>query len=54
MPGPDPVPVSRPYAAGDERAVLDLIAADRLPGQPPTTAAMLAEALAGRSQVDAG
>jgi ribosomal protein S18 acetylase RimI-like enzyme len=44
----------RPYEAGDERAVLGLINADRLPGQPETTAAMLAEALAGRSPVDAG
>jgi ribosomal protein S18 acetylase RimI-like enzyme len=46
--------LSRPYAPGDERAVLELIAADRLPGQPETTAAMLAEALAGRSEVDGG
>ncbi|WP_343239594.1 GNAT family N-acetyltransferase [Streptomyces sp. SID9913] len=34
--------------------VLALINADRLPGQPGTCAHMLAEALAGRSQVDAG
>jgi ribosomal protein S18 acetylase RimI-like enzyme len=33
-------------------AVLDVIAADRLPGQPECTAAMLAEARAGRSPVD--
>jgi ribosomal protein S18 acetylase RimI-like enzyme len=44
----------RPYRAGDEAAVLGLVAADRLPGQPPATAAMLAEALAGRSPVDGG
>lgn len=44
----------RPYAARDEEAVLDLIAADQLPGQPRTTPAMLGEALAGRSWVDAG
>lgn len=44
----------RPYAAEDERAVLALINADRLPGQPETTAVMLAEALAGRSPVDGG
>jgi GNAT superfamily N-acetyltransferase len=34
--------------------VLALIAADRLPGQPPSTASDLAEALVGRSAVDAG
>lgn len=44
----------RPYQDGDEAAVLDLMADDRLPGQPPTTPAMLAEALAGRSPVDGG
>jgi ribosomal protein S18 acetylase RimI-like enzyme len=44
----------RPYVAGDERAVLDLVNADRLPGQPQATPAMLAEALAGRSPVDGG
>ncbi|MEU9946436.1 GNAT family N-acetyltransferase, partial [Streptomyces lavendulae] len=44
----------RSYQDGDEAAVLDLVTADRLPGQPPTTAAMLAEALAGRSPVDGG
>jgi hypothetical protein len=47
-------PAFRPYTAADEGAVLDLIAADRLPGQPVTTSAMLGEALAGRSPVDAG
>ncbi|MER6570829.1 GNAT family N-acetyltransferase [Streptomyces sp. NPDC001093] len=44
----------RPYAPTDQTAVLDLINADRLPGQPLTTPAMLTEALAGRSGVDAG
>ncbi|MFI0820917.1 GNAT family N-acetyltransferase [Streptomyces sp. NPDC021098] len=44
----------RPYAPDDAAAVLGLIAADALPGQPPTTPAMLAEALAGRSPVDGG
>lgn len=44
----------RPYQDGDEAVVLDLMAAHRLPGQPPTTPAMLAEALAGRSPVDGG
>ncbi|MEU9385605.1 hypothetical protein AB0D38_33625, partial [Streptomyces sp. NPDC048279] len=42
----------RSYEAADEQAVLDLIDADRLPGQPSTSAPMLAEALAGRSPVD--
>jgi ribosomal protein S18 acetylase RimI-like enzyme len=45
---------ARPYEAGDEQAVLALVGADRLPGQPETTPAMLAEALAGRSPVDSG
>ncbi|MGV5038783.1 GNAT family N-acetyltransferase [Streptomyces sp. NRAIS4] len=44
----------RPYAPTDQTAVLGLINADRLSGQPLTTPAMLAEALAGRSGVDAG
>ncbi|MFI9251316.1 GNAT family N-acetyltransferase [Streptomyces sp. NPDC053069] len=44
----------RPYAPTDQTAVLDLINADRLSGQPLTTPAMLTEALAGRSGVDAG
>ncbi|WP_267595490.1 GNAT family N-acetyltransferase [Carbonactinospora thermoautotrophica] len=45
--------VGRAYAAGDEAAVLKLVAADRLPGQPVCTPGMLAETLAGRSLVDA-
>ncbi|MGW0708970.1 GNAT family N-acetyltransferase [Streptomyces sp. NPDC002643] len=44
----------RPYRADDVAAVLDLVAADPLPGQPLITSAMLAEALAGRSPVDGG
>ena len=44
----------RPYEGHDETAVLALINADRLPGQPETTTAMLAEALAGRSPHDSG
>lgn len=44
----------RPYLAGDEATVLGLVNADRLPGQPQTTPAMLGEALAGRSPVDSG
>jgi hypothetical protein len=43
---------ARPYVAADEAAVLRLINADRLSGQPQTTSAMLGEALAGRSPVD--
>lgn len=42
----------RPYRRSDERAVLQLIEADRLPGQPLVTPTMLADALAGRSAVD--
>jgi ribosomal protein S18 acetylase RimI-like enzyme len=42
----------RRYAAADEAAVLRLVNADRLPGQPVVTPDMLAEALAGRSSVD--
>lgn len=38
----------------DHEAVLEFINADRLPGQPVATPAMLAEALAGRSPVDSG
>ncbi|WP_340555934.1 GNAT family N-acetyltransferase [Streptomyces sp. GSL17-111] len=45
----------RPYDdAADREAVLSLIAADRLVGQPVGTSGMLTEALAGRSAVDAG
>ncbi|MCZ7458231.1 GNAT family N-acetyltransferase [Streptomyces sp. WMMC940] len=46
--------VMRVYAATDEEAVRELIDADRLPGQPGVSGTMLAEALAGRSPVDAG
>ncbi|MFE5191636.1 GNAT family N-acetyltransferase [Streptomyces sp. NPDC056628] len=45
-------PRLRPYESADEAAVLELLAADRLPGQPICTASMLAEALAGRSVAD--
>ncbi|MGW6862977.1 GNAT family N-acetyltransferase [Streptomyces sp. NPDC054901] len=44
----------RPYTTADAEAVLDLVNADRLPGQPTTTPEMLTEALAGRSPIDAG
>ncbi|MFE4828887.1 GNAT family N-acetyltransferase [Streptomyces sp. NPDC056672] len=44
----------RRYEPRDEAAVLALVNADRIAGQPETTAAMLAEALAGRSPVDSG
>lgn len=43
----------RPYSTSDNDAVLSLINADRLPGQPVATPAMLVDALAGRSGVDA-
>ncbi|WP_240677083.1 hypothetical protein [Actinacidiphila soli] len=45
---------ARPYAGGDQDTVLALVEADRLPGQPEATPAMLAAALAGRSPVDGG
>ncbi|GGT54757.1 hypothetical protein GCM10010271_68280 [Streptomyces kurssanovii] len=44
----------RPYTPADEPAVLRLVSADRLPGQPDPTPAMLGDALQGRSSVDAG
>ncbi len=43
-----------PYVAADRAAALDLINADRMPGQPVATPGMLADALTGRSCVDAG
>jgi hypothetical protein len=43
----------RPYRRTDAAAVLELINADRLPGQPACTMSMLDEALAGRSVIDA-
>ncbi|WP_236793274.1 GNAT family N-acetyltransferase [Amycolatopsis sp. GM8] len=46
--------VVRPLEAADQPATLDLINADRLPGQPEVTESMLADALAGRSSVDTG
>jgi ribosomal protein S18 acetylase RimI-like enzyme len=45
---------ARPYSPADVGAVLDVVNADRLPGQPRVTAGMLGEALAGRSPVDSG
>lgn len=44
----------RPYRVADERAVLALIGADRLTGQPEPSASMLAQALAGQAPVDTG
>ncbi|WP_312847447.1 N-acetyltransferase [Streptomyces sp. WAC07149] len=44
----------RPYAPADAGAVLSLVNADRLPGQPVATPEMLHEALAGRSPIDGG
>jgi hypothetical protein len=43
----------RPYRRADAAAVVELINADRLPGQPACTRSMLDEALAGRLVVDA-
>ncbi|MEU2930756.1 GNAT family N-acetyltransferase [Streptomyces sp. NPDC007251] len=45
-------PQVRPFESADEASVLDLLAADRLPGQPACSAVMLADAVAGRSVVD--
>lgn len=49
-------PALTPHAvsSSDTSAVLDVINADQVPGQPTCTAEMLAEAVAGRSTVDAG
>ncbi|MGX1887383.1 GNAT family N-acetyltransferase [Streptomyces sp. NPDC055287] len=44
----------RPYSPADALAVLRVIEADRLLGQPRITLAMLSEALEGRSPVDGG
>ncbi|MFJ6604759.1 hypothetical protein [Streptomyces lydicus] len=44
----------RASVPGDEEAVLRLVAADRIAGQPQVTSEMLAEALAGQSLVDSG
>lgn len=44
----------RPYTPADTAAVLELINAERIPGQPVTSAGMLSDALEGRSAVDAG
>lgn len=45
--------IVRPLVPRDHAVVLDLVNADRLPGQPVVTEAMLGEALAGRSTIDA-
>ncbi|WP_405889728.1 GNAT family N-acetyltransferase [Streptomyces sp. NBC_00133] len=45
---------ARPYEVADKAAVLNLVNADRLHGQPLTTAVMLSDALATRSPVDSG
>jgi ribosomal protein S18 acetylase RimI-like enzyme len=44
----------RAYRRADHDAVLALVNADRLPGQPRTTREHLREALAGRSPIDSG
>ena len=43
-----------PYVPSFEGEVLDLINADRLPGQPVCTQGMLARALSGNSPIDGG
>lgn len=45
---------ARPYLAEDQAAVLAIVNADRLPGQPAADAAMLDQALRGHSAVDSG
>lgn len=45
---------ARPLRESDSAVVRELINADRLPGQPEADASMLAEAVRGRSPVDAG
>lgn len=44
----------RPATGADWPAVLAVIDADRLPGQPVVTGEMFAEAIEGRSEVDGG
>ncbi|MGH3679396.1 MAG: GNAT family N-acetyltransferase [Natronosporangium sp.] len=44
----------RRIEARDEQAVLAMVNADQVPGQPLATPSMLAEALAGQSSVDSG
>lgn len=44
----------RAFGVEDAAAVVDLINADAVPGQPACTEVMLAEAVAGRSPVDSG
>lgn len=51
---PKAVVTMRPYESADEGMVLEIVNEDRLPGQPRVSAEMLAEALAGRSEIDAG
>lgn len=45
-------PHLRPFEPADEAGVLELLAADGLPGQPACSAWMLADAVAGRSAAD--
>lgn len=44
----------RPATPADWPAVLGVVDADRIPGQPPVTVEMLVEAIRGRSPVDGG
>lgn len=46
--------VTRPMEPRDAVGVLELVNADRIPGQPSATVEALREAAAGRSSVDAG
>ncbi|MFI5979078.1 GNAT family N-acetyltransferase [Streptomyces sp. NPDC051452] len=45
-------PQLRPFESADEAGVLELLAADRLPGQPACSTRMLADAVVGRSATD--
>ncbi|HWE90173.1 MAG TPA: GNAT family N-acetyltransferase, partial [Pseudonocardiaceae bacterium] len=47
-----PAIMPRPLDVQDAETVLEVINADRVPGQPTCTKAMLADAVAGRSPVD--
>lgn len=49
-----PALTPRALAPADVAAVVDIVNADRLPGQPRCTEAMLADTVAGRSPVDSG
>ncbi|MGH3629820.1 MAG: GNAT family N-acetyltransferase, partial [Sciscionella sp.] len=48
----NPEYATRPYATDDAEAVLALIGADRVPGQPAVTHGILDDAVAGRAPID--